>query len=295
MSPDRLLKEMKKLTILFLLFVLMAWLFIKPAAPTYVAVTGNVVDFDSNSPISDANVEIFRFFNDGGLWVLLRWGYRTETKTVKTNSSGQFKFPKIIKDSRKAQSSWGGNIRVSKEGYIPYRQKIFNSLPISNYIQLRKKYSGHNLPQGKISPADHVYQNKNNLIYIGFQQNGLVESPDQADLVFRYEEAKNFNDLPKSSQYLGTKGGRYLAEIEAQGGIVSIEAKQSDLLGFFEEVEHCGNQEFTNRIDHPGPSVYCVKTKDGKFAKIVLSPYFGLVWVYQPDGTDDLRSDIKDR
>ena len=289
--------NMKKLIILFLLFILMVWLFIKPAIPTYTEVTGNVVDFNSNLPIADANVEIFRFFNDGGLWVLLRYGYLTETKNVKTNSSGQFQSPKIIKDSRMGKKLWTGDIRVSKEGYIPFHQQIFDSLPTAPNIQLQKQYSGQILPQGNINLSDHVSQNKNNLIYINFQQNGLVESPDQADLTlhYEYEEAKNFNDLPKLSQYLGTIGGRYLAEIDVQGGIALVEARQNDLFSFFEEVEHCSDQKFTNKIGHPGPSVYCVKTKDGKFAKIVLRPYFGLDWIYQPNGTDDLRSEIKDK
>ena len=60
---------------------------------------------------------------------------------------------------------WTGDIRVSKEGYIPFDQQIFDSLPTSPNIQLQKQYSGQILPQGKINLSDHVSQNKKNLIY----------------------------------------------------------------------------------------------------------------------------------
>jgi hypothetical protein len=286
-------KEMRKWITLILLLLFIGWWFIKPATPTHIQVTGQIVDFDTRVPVSDAKVEISRIFNDGTLWVFLRYAYLTETKTVNTNSSGQFRFTKIIKDSRLEKNLWTGSIKVSKERYIPFCKKIIHPVfPQEFQIQLKKEMPTIQLPQGKISLVDHA---KRDSLYVKFQPHSIVELPDQADLILRYEGVKNPNDLPKSSQYLGITGGRYLAALDAPGGIAPLEARQSDLFGFFEEVERCNNQQFTKKIDHPGPSVYCVKTKDGKFAKIVLDLYHGLHWVYQPDGTDHLRSGMKEK
>lgn len=288
---------MKKLIILLVLFISIAWLFVKPSAPTYIEVTGKVIDIDSNLPLSDANVEISRFFNDGTLWVLLRWGYRQETVSVKTDPSGQFRFPKIIKDSRMGKKLWTGDIRVSKEGYVPFDQEIVGEMPTENYIQLRKKYSGQKLPQGTIRSD---LPQRAGEIYINFAANGLIKDNSEADLIVIYKEVKR-NEISKQSSSLGY--GSFTAESviitgelrsQGKGGIAIAPIRQAgDLVSAFEELGDCSELNYKDYIEHPGPAVYCVRTKDGHhFAKILLRWGDHITWVYQPSGAPDVRTEL---
>lgn len=273
---------------------MIAWLLVKPATPTYVEVTGKVVDFDSNLPLPDVNVEIFRFFNDGTLGVLLRWGYVTQTVSVKTNSSGQFKFPRIIKDSRIGKKLWTGNIRVSKEGYIPFLQQLGGSMPTENYIKLRKQYSGQKLPQGIIRSDLPINDRE---VYINFATGGVVEDKSKADLILVYEKVK-MNEISKQSSNLGYRNlgesAIIIGELRSQeeGGIAIVPIRQTgNFVNAFEELGDCSELDYKDHIEQPGQVICCVRTKDGHFAKILLQT-FNITWVYQPNGTSDVRTEF---
>ncbi len=293
---------MKKIMITLVVLVFIGWLLLKPAVPTYIEVTGQVIDANSDLPLPNADIEIQRTFNDGGLWVFLRYGYSGQNVTTKTDSSGKFRFPKVIKESRMSKTLYAGFIKVSKEEYIPFQQWFFATMPASINISMQKKYAGQKLPQGTMHNIDPPKNGGE--FYIDFAANGLIENRSDADLIFIFKIVKA-SEVSKQSSYLGylplsPESWLILGELQSQGkgGIAAVPLRQ-EILSTFEELGDCSGLNYQDQIEQPVKGVYCVRTKDGRhFAKIGLWSWgyaSSIPWVYQPNGTADVRSELSDK
>ncbi|MDP8212153.1 MAG: hypothetical protein P9X22_02530 [Candidatus Zapsychrus exili] len=290
---------MKKTTIIVIFLCFVLWLFIKPSKPSYIKVIGQVVDFDSNEPISDANVKIFRFFNTGNLWSFLKYSYLREEKIATTNSLGQFNFNKIIKVSKIGNNIRSGDIEITKKGYISFYYQILDPAPIPSEFQIRlkKQYMGFKLPQGLIRYKIPTRSDKK---YINFPNNKVSNEKATADLILDFYEVTT-NIIPETSQRLGSyrslSGTSIILkrlQVQENGGIAAIPIQEGGrLVNSFEELASCSELEYKEYVEYPPPSVYCIRTKDGNhYAKIYLENNGRLCWIYQPDSSTDVESEL---
>lgn len=263
--------------------------------PKYVSVTGQVLDSETNQPVASARVILNRSFNDGFLFVLMRYGYLNEESNGETDASGRFLLNNVIKYSRMPKAN-NTLLSVTKERYVPFILRTYiDPIPSHFEIKLIAKETITELPQGYVSFEKVVFGNNKEEFYFSFTNQGFVGSEEEADLSFVYKTF-DFEEIPKGlSSISSTEPNKFRVfwEIRTLGkGSIAIVPKEK--VYAFEALNDCSGYKFEEKIylaSEPQkvypPTFFCVKTRNGKnHAKFSLG-YFenAIYWVFQPDGT----------
>ena len=172
-------------------------------------------------------------------------------------------------------------------------------MPTENDFSIQQQYSSLRLPQGVVQLGKFLWNDsKATKLFFSFEQKGVVQE-EEADLVFIYhgDNLADFNALPKTSQALGSVGSKWLQSLQTRGsgGIASVVITQDSLPGSFEELAECSGLTYSQSIPTPGPGIYCVRSRDGQhYAKVCLPDILLFVWVYQPNGLTDVRTELQE-